>query len=96
MKHFAALLHLEDQEKNVSLRPQHLAFLAAQEALGRVFARGPFSDGSGGLVIYLAESFEQALALAQCDPYVAQGARRLELHEWSATMSGATALVPRA
>ena len=83
MKHFAAILHLLDQEKNVTLRPLHLAFLKEQEAQGRIFARGPFADGSGGLVIYLAESLESATALAESDPYVSHGARRLELHEWA-------------
>jgi uncharacterized protein YciI len=34
------------------------------------------------LVIYLAESLQEATTLAESDPYVSQGARRLELHEW--------------
>lgn len=85
MKYFAAILHLLDQEKNVTLRPEHLAFLKAQEAQGRIFARGPFADGSGGLVIYIAASEEAARELAERDPYVIQGARRLELHEWLMT-----------
>ena len=84
MKHFAAILHLADAEKNVTLRPQHLAFLDENQSQGRIFARGPFADGSGGLVIYRAESLEAAAALAQADPYVRLGARRLELHEWLA------------
>lgn len=82
MKHFAAFLHLLDAEKNVSVRPRHLAFLEENDAQGRIFARGPFTDRSGGLVIYRAESLESAMALAGSDPYVAEGARRLELHEW--------------
>jgi uncharacterized protein len=85
MKSFAAILHVLDQEKNVTLRPQHLAFLQDQEAQGRIFARGPFADGSGGLIIYRAESRESARALAESDPYVSLGARRLELHEWLMT-----------
>jgi uncharacterized protein len=83
MKYFAAILRVLDQEKNVTLRPQHLAFLKEQEAQGRIFARGPFADLSGGLVIYQAESLEAATALAEADPYVNQGARRLELREWA-------------
>jgi uncharacterized protein len=85
MKYFAAILRLLDQEKNVTLRPQHLAFLKEHESQGRIFARGPFADGGGGLVIYLAESLEAATELAEKDPYVSEGARRLELHEWSMT-----------
>lgn len=82
MKHFAAILRVLDQEKNITLRPQHLVFLKEQEAQDRIYARGPFADGSGGLVVYLAESLEAATALAESDPYVSHGARRLELHEW--------------
>jgi uncharacterized protein len=85
MGYFAAVLHLEDSEKNKTLRPQHIAFLLDQERKGRIFARGPFSDGAGGLVIYQAESLEEARNLAESDPYVAGGARRLELHPWEMT-----------
>jgi uncharacterized protein YciI len=82
MKYFAAILHMLDSERNKTLRPQHLAFLQEQESKGRIFARGPFSDGAGGLVIYQAESLEEARSFAESDPYVAGGARRLELHPW--------------
>jgi uncharacterized protein len=83
MKYFAAFLYLLDEEKNRTLRPRHLAFLDEHESLGQVFARGPFTDGTGGLVIYYASSLEEAEKLAGSDPYVAEGARRLELHEWA-------------
>jgi uncharacterized protein YciI len=34
-------------------------------------------------VIYRADSLEEAKRLAEADPVVAQGARTLELREWS-------------
>ena len=83
MNYFAAILYIQDVEKNKSLRPEHLAFLEERESQGRIFARGPFSDGAGGLVIYQAETLEQARALAESDPYVMGGARRLEIHPWA-------------
>lgn len=82
MNYFAAILHMQDLEKNKTLRPDHIAFLLDQDSKGRIFARGPFSDGAGGLVVYQAESLEQARQVAESDPYVAGGARRLELHPW--------------
>ncbi len=85
MKYFAAILRVLDREKNLSLRPRHLDFLKEQEAAGRIFARGPFADSSGGLVIYCVDSLETATSLAKSDPYVSQGARQLELHEWAMT-----------
>lgn len=82
MQYFAAILYLEDAGKNRTLRPEHLAFLLDQESKGRILARGPFSDGAGGLVIYQAESLAEARQVAESDPYVMGGARRLELHAW--------------
>jgi len=83
MKYFVALLPMLDEEKSRILRPRHLAFLDEQDSHGRIFARGPFTDASGGLVIYIASSLEEAQEIAASDPYVTDGARRLELHEWA-------------
>jgi uncharacterized protein len=83
MAYFAAFLHMLDEEKSRAIRPRHLAFLDEQDLHGKIFARGPFADGSGGLVIYSAASLEEAQAIAASDPYVREGARRLELHEWA-------------
>jgi uncharacterized protein len=82
MKYFAALLMMKDVEKNARYRPQHMEFLAQNEKEGKIFARGRFGDNSGGMVIYIASSFEEANAIAKSDPLVQYGARTLELHEW--------------
>ncbi len=82
MKYFAALLNMKDVEKNTKFRQQHVDFLTEKEKEGKIFARGRFTDGEGGLVIYMAESTEEALQLAKSDPYVVSGARDLEVHEW--------------
>jgi uncharacterized protein YciI len=82
MKYFAAFLAMKDPEKSQQLRPQHIAFLEQQGKAGTIFARGRFADGAGGLVIYKAESLEEARRIAAGDPYVVSGARSLELHEW--------------
>lgn len=42
----------------------------------------PFADGAGGLVIDIADSLEEAKEMAEKDPYVVEGVRRLEMHEW--------------
>jgi uncharacterized protein len=82
MKYFAAFLKMKDIEKNVNYRQQHMDFLMQNEKEGRIFARGRFTDSSGGLVVYIAPSFEDAEKIAQSDPLVTSGARTLELHEW--------------
>ena len=82
MKYFAAFLKMVDVEKNAKFRQQHVDFLTRNEKEGKIFARGRFTEGEGGLVIYMAESREEATRLAQSDPYIASGARSLDLYEW--------------
>jgi uncharacterized protein YciI len=87
MKYFAAFLKMQDPGKNQDLRPQHLEFLDRESKQGRVFARGRFTDGAGGMVIYVAPSLEEAQKIASSDPYVRNGARSLEIHEWDMKLS---------
>jgi hypothetical protein len=84
VKYYAAFLRMQDSAKNQELRPLHLEFLQQNEKAGIIFARGRFTDDSGGLVIYKAETLDAAKEIAERDPYVSSGARRLELHEWDA------------
>jgi uncharacterized protein YciI len=88
MKYFAAFLAMRDPEKSQSLRAQHLDFLAQKEREGKIFARGRFVDGAGGLVIYKADSLDEAKKTAESDPYLRGGARTLEIHEWEMVKSG--------
>jgi len=87
MKFFAAFLKMKDPTLSQDLRPQHLEFLDQGGKAGTVFARGRFTDGTGGLVIYRAESLAEARKIAESDPYIAKGARTLELHEWNMKLS---------
>jgi len=82
MKYFCAFLKMKDAEKNEIYRPQHMEFLVEKEKEGKIFARGRFTEGKGGLVVYTADSFEEAKKLAESDPLVLNGARFLELYEW--------------
>lgn len=83
MAYYAAILHMIDAEKNIEVRPHHIEYLNELDCRGKVFARGPFADGSGGLVVYIADTFEEALSLAENDPHVVHKVRRLELKEWN-------------
>jgi len=82
MKYYAVFLPVISIEKSQQFRPQHLEYLDKLRDEGRIFANGKFSDGSGGLVIYIAESTDEAIELARRDPFVANGARGYEIHEW--------------
>lgn len=82
MGYFAAILHMLDPKKNKAVLPRHIEYLNKLDKEGKIFARGPFADGSGGLVVYIADSWEDAVILAENDPHVLEGVRRLELKEW--------------
>ena len=79
---YVAMLPIVDQEKNAQVRPAHLEYINDLFKQGKVVMAGPFTDKKGGMVIYKADSYEEALKMAQADPVVAQGARTLELREW--------------
>lgn len=85
MKYFAVLLAMLDEEKSLSYRAAHLAYLDEQRVKGRIFASGRFADGWGGMVIYQAETLEEVQTWAEHDPYVIEQARRYEIHEWEMT-----------
>jgi uncharacterized protein YciI len=88
MKYFAAFLPMRDLEKSQELRTAHVEFLDQKSQEGKIFARGRFADGAGGLIVYRADSLEEAKKIASSDPYVMHGARSLELHEWDMKVVG--------
>jgi uncharacterized protein YciI len=82
MKYFAAIAPVKDKEKSQRYRPEHLAFLKEQTERGHVLMNGKFADGTGGLVIYQAESLEAVEKIVENDPFVISGARDVTIHEW--------------
>lgn len=87
MKYFAVLLPLLDKAKSDQFRPQHLSFLESMRNEGHVIANGRFTDGTGGLVIYKANSYEECETLVQQDPFIKEEARRYEIREWDAVFA---------
>ncbi|MBB6448473.1 hypothetical protein HNR44_000422 [Geomicrobium halophilum] len=83
MPAFAVLLPMKSQKLTEEYRSAHLDFLERLQEGGHVLARGPFVDGTGGLVIYQAPSAEAVETLVKEDPYVEHGARDYEIHEWA-------------
>lgn len=55
------------------LRPAHLDNLRPLAERGKVVLAGPFTDGSGSLIVIDMESEAEAMAFAQNDPYVTGG-----------------------
>ncbi|SET58886.1 Uncharacterized conserved protein YciI, contains a putative active-site phosphohistidine [Oceanobacillus limi] len=82
MKYYAVLLPMKDEEKSKQYRQDHIDYLNEKADAGFIFAKGRFTDGAGGLVIYQVDEFSQVEELVKQDPYVVQGARSFEIHEW--------------
>jgi uncharacterized protein YciI len=56
-----------------TVRPAHLENLKPLVDSGKVVVGGPFTDGSGSLIVADFESEAAAKAFVQSDPYVTQG-----------------------
>ena len=64
----------------------HFAYLKAASQAGRLLVGGRSSDGVGpAVVIFEAESGEEALEFMQNDPFVAEGLVEASLHPFRAT-----------
>ena len=67
----------------------HLEYMITLEKRGVIFASGPLADGgegppSGhGLTVLRAANAVEARALAEADPFFANGLRTFELKEWT-------------
>jgi uncharacterized protein YciI len=70
-------------EMVAALRPAHREYMAQLSAEGRLVAAGPFSDGSGALFIYAADSVAAAEEIVAADPYQVGGAfASYRLSQW--------------
>jgi uncharacterized protein YciI len=56
-----------------TVRPRHLAHARPVAESGRMLIGGPFTDGTGSLIIVDMESEAAALEFASNDPYVREG-----------------------
>jgi uncharacterized protein YciI len=71
----------DGQAKRKIHRPAHLASLEPLDREGRVILAGPLIDKSGSLIVIEADSFEEALNIANNDPYTKFGVfERVEVH----------------
>jgi len=62
----------------------HYAYLDALRARGQLELAGPFTDRSGGAYLLLADSLDDARAIAHTDPVHVSGSSELVVREWNA------------
>ncbi len=82
--------------KGLDLKPylaEHLDYMIALERQGKLFASGPFGDGTkgDGMTIIRAANAEEARAVALHDPFVVNGIRTFKIEAWT-VMEGALSL----
>lgn len=82
---YAAILKMIDPVKDAEILEEHIAYLNKYIANGKIFAKGPFLDHSGGLVIFETENVEEAKELIDNDPVIINNTRSYELKEWKST-----------
>jgi len=85
MKFVNHVTYCEDQERVSALRPDHRKYAGGLMTQGKLVTGGPFTDGSGALFIYEADTFEEAQDLFAHDPFVTGGAiAHFDIRPWKA------------
>ena len=86
MPYFVALMETIDPIKDAEILESHKAYLSQQIALGNIFAKGPFTDHSGGLILFKMESMAAVKAIMDKDPVSIHNTRKITLKEWKSTL----------
>ncbi|MBI4694121.1 MAG: hypothetical protein HY749_08870 [Gammaproteobacteria bacterium] len=84
-----------DAGKIAATRPAHRDYLGTLLASGQLLLAGPFTDDSGALFVYEAETLEAARALVAADPFAQAGVfEHCDIKPWKLVFSAPTELVP--
>lgn len=86
MPYFVALMETMDPIKDAEILESHKAYLGEQIANGNIFAKGPFTDHSGGLIVLKVETLEEAQTIMANDPVSINQTRKITLKEWKSTL----------
>jgi uncharacterized protein len=67
---FVHLCHyIDDLDRVAELRPAHRQYMAQLDSQNKLWAAGPFADGTGALFIYEAPDQQAAEEIFHADPY---------------------------
>jgi uncharacterized protein len=90
MKFINLCRYIGDSERVAELRPAHRQYMAQLDSENKLWAAGPFSDGTGALFIYEAEDLHAAEEILHADPYFTGGAlEKFELTAWNPALYNA-------
>lgn len=83
MKFINYVAYTDDKEKLAAHVSDHQRYMKSLLDTGKLSLGGPFSDGSGGLIIYEAATKGDAEALRDQDPFAVNGVFvRSEIKPW--------------
>jgi len=74
-------VYLMNNKKDLNLQvvQEHVEHLRTLDQEGRLVLCGPFADYPGGMVVFRADSEDEALRIAKSDPFIASGFKTFEL-----------------
>ena len=81
-RYVVALTRNPEKASDEALIRAHVAFLRELDRSGQLVLAGPFEDGTGGMIILRARSLAEARAVAEADPFVAEGYESCEVRTW--------------
>ncbi len=88
MKFAAVIEYVKDVAKVQQVRPVHRQYLKSLLERGQLAICGPFTDDSGGLIVYEAGSAEEAEQLIRNDPFHQNGIFvKYQLRPWNPVMA---------
>jgi uncharacterized protein YciI len=90
---FAVMLtYIEDKDRIAQIRPAHRKHLTSQFEAGRLYHAGPFTDDTGGMAIYTADSEEDVRRILADDPFTIHGIiTEAKVKEWEIVYNAAGA-----
>ncbi len=77
---FIILLH-DQKSLNKEVILAHVDYLKSLEYQKRLIFSGPFKDHEGGIVIIFASTKDEAITIANQDPFINQGYKSYEIIE---------------
>ena len=77
---YIAIMETVDSAKDAEVLEDHLAYLNKYIDGGKIYAKGPFLDHTGGLIIYKVDSFEEAKEIIENDKSIFISKSRRNVH----------------
>ena len=74
-------VYLMNNKKDLNLQvvQEHVEHLRTLDQEGRLVLCGPFADYPGGMVVFRADSEDEALRIAESDLFIASGFKTFDL-----------------